>query len=408
MDHEPALAIEGTFTTLQEAYEFLKIQNTSISDGDVVAAFYKVYTINYSASQRWSVKALEVIATRRRSPLLAFILTVIPSLTKDNVCLLATPSQTIATGSASQETNEQTKAVVHPIAVNKFEHVAPGLTGTKNLENTNSSESDFTLTPTSTVDHDIGTDHPDHISLPTEAAEEASSTSIGASSIEDDSADAESDFDEYISGKFWDGQSWRCEECNEELVDERCPNGHAVNPCRTCGQECGDYGARVCEHCHDDQDLKSSDHGSTDDESSSEDGGLVWDDFDHVWRCEDCHWEVEANEENEGHCHCFLGEEVRDPDTWRIQYLVRPIELLNFPEYEPADSDSSGPESVDSEPDSGDESFIEDDGPFNPGLLTLMGPLSPPRETEPTEDLASTNNEDPSAASAEPQIMDLT
>ena len=42
------------------------------------------------------------------------------------------------------------------------------------------------------------------------------------------------------------------------------------------------------------------------------------------------------------------------------------------------DSDSSGAESIGSEPDSEDEAFIEENGPFDPGLSTLMGPLLPP------------------------------
>ena len=44
---------------------------------------------------------------------------------------------------------------------------------------------------------------------------------------------------------------------------------------------------------------------------------------------------------------------------------VRPIELLYYHDYEPADSDSSGEESVDEEPHSEDEWFI-DDGPLEP------------------------------------------
>lgn len=51
---------------------------------------------------------------------------------------------------------------------------------------------------------------------------------------------------------------------------------------------------------------------------------------------------------------------------------VRRIELPPYDEYEPADSDSSGAEWVDSESDSEDEAFVEDDGPFNPEILTLM------------------------------------
>lgn len=41
-------------------------------------------------------------------------------------------------------------------------------------------------------------------------------------------------------------------------------------------------------------------------------------------------------------------------------FLRRPIALLYYHEYDPADSDSSGEESVDSEPDSEDQWAIDD------------------------------------------------
>lgn len=59
--------------------------------------------------------------------------------------------------------------------------------------------------------------------------------------------------------------------------------------------------------------------------------------------------------------------------------------MLYYHEYEPADSDSSGPESIDSEPDTDDEAFIEDDGPFDPALLTLEPPLYLPNAPEDTD-----------------------
>ena len=64
---------------------------------------------------------------------------------------------------------------------------------------------------------------------------------------------------------------------------------------------------------------------------------------------------------------------------------ARRIDLLYYHEYEPADSDSSGSESTDSEPDSDDEAFIEDDGPFDPALLTLEPPLYQPDEYRDTD-----------------------
>lgn len=37
---------------------------------------------------------------------------------------------------------------------------------------------------------------------------------------------------------------------------------------------------------------------------------MVWDDQDAIWRCIVCLWEVEANSEEEGHCHCRVEPKV--------------------------------------------------------------------------------------------------
>lgn len=64
---------------------------------------------------------------------------------------------------------------------------------------------------------------------------------------------------------------------------------------------------------------------------------------------------------------------------------VRRIELLYYPEYEPADSDSSGEES-DDEPHSEDEWFI-DDGP-------LESAIAPTAETPETSAAADVTKDD--------------
>ena len=76
-----------------------------------------------------------------------------------------------------------------------------------------------------------------------------------------------------------------------------------------------------------------------------------------------------------------------------ITYLPseRRIELLCYHEYEPADSDSSGAESTDSEPDSEDQAFIEDDGPFDPTVLTSEGLPNPTKQQEKTGDIMDTD-----------------
>lgn len=90
------LNIDFPFQTRQGAYERLKIKDASIADGDVVAAFYAVYErdiANKNMVPPWAIKALEVISRSRQSQLLAFVLTIVPHLTRYNVSLLATPSE---------------------------------------------------------------------------------------------------------------------------------------------------------------------------------------------------------------------------------------------------------------------------------------------------------------------------
>ena len=80
-----SLAIDLAEYTLAEAYACLKIEDTDIPDGDVVVAFWA----SLAARKH---KALEVIARRRQSQWLAFVLTILPHLTNANVALLAQPS----------------------------------------------------------------------------------------------------------------------------------------------------------------------------------------------------------------------------------------------------------------------------------------------------------------------------
>ena len=279
MNHQ--LNIDFTFQTRQEAYECLEIKDTNIADGDVVAAFYAVYEkedAGVDVRRRWSIKALEVISHTRQSQLLAFVLTIIPHLTRDNVGLLATPPEPAPAGSTLSEVIEL------------------------------DSDSERTLTPVSSSNQSMATSNSDKISLP---SEKSSSISIGTMSTSEDSN--ESDFDDYIGGKYWDGANWRCEECNDELVKGRCPNGDVIHPCRLCGRAREDGCQALCDNCHKelgDRCSKCGNSDSADDEDMPEDCGMVWDELDKVWRCTDCLWEVEANAENEGHCHCLADSHV--------------------------------------------------------------------------------------------------
>ena len=280
-DHQ--LNINMSFHTLPEAYERLGIKDTSISDGDVVAAFQAAYEKVEGEGvaflgPRWSIEALKVISQNRQSQLLAFILTIIPHLTRENVSLLATPPESTPAGSIPSEVIE--------------------------LE----SDDERTMTPGSNCDHSIAASSSDDFSLP---SDQSSSTSIGTMSTSEDSN--ESDFDDYIGGKFWNGATWRCEECNDELVEGECLSGHVIDPCRVCGQAYEAGCTALCEDCHNefgDRCSECADGDSADNEGPLEDGGMVRDDSDNVWRCTDCLWEVEANAENEGQCHCVVESNV--------------------------------------------------------------------------------------------------
>ena len=61
--------------------------------------------------------------------------------------------------------------------------------------------------------------------------------------------------------------------------------------------------------------------------------------------------------------------------------LFRPIKLLYYHAYEPADSDSSGPELIQSEPNSNNEEFIDNNKPAKPNLSpSSVDPSLPPDE----------------------------
>ncbi|KAL8772073.1 MAG: hypothetical protein Q9209_002739 [Squamulea sp. 1 TL-2023] len=82
-------------TSEDDAYTQLQIRDHNISDGDVVAAFYSVYSKQpEEAREVQSVysldctRALQAIAVYRQSRILAFVLSVVPHLDRDNIKLL--------------------------------------------------------------------------------------------------------------------------------------------------------------------------------------------------------------------------------------------------------------------------------------------------------------------------------
>ena len=213
----------------------------------------------------------------------------------------------------------------------------------------------------------------------TPVAESVSSADIPSSSVDlmDTSSDSSDSSGENTTDD--DGQRWRCEECSETLATCQCPNSCSTYHCTLCGL--GEADMQFCNYC---SKCHNADKGpcggcwnaaNTDPEDVGELSHLFWDVTDGIWRCALCQWEVEANSDEEGHCHCSTQQDnpVRICGTGpRCVEWCRRIELSQYVEFEPADSDSSVADSTDSEPDSGDEEFIEDDGPFIPSFLNLL------------------------------------
>ncbi|KAL8641788.1 MAG: hypothetical protein Q9228_001449 [Teloschistes exilis] len=342
--------------TLEDAYKEIDVTDHDMSDGDVVVAFHNMYSAKMTAHQlheivkpRWTFKALVIIARHRRSKLLEFILTIIPHLTKDNATGLLSrrfgfelePSEKAFIiiddddqASAAETANNQPSPANWPDSLASSQLAC----GDPNADPVSSSDDGIILT------HDA-----------------ASPYTYTSPSSDDPLLD--SDCGEPIGGKYFNGNYWVCQECDEEfsedkLEDGKCHCGHIICFCDT---EAFDPETDVCT-CE----PSSDDDG----ESTGDEPGMAWDSVDGVWRCTDCSWEVEADDEYEGYCHCRLAEPAADGYT-----TVRRIELLPYDDYEPAGSDSSGAEWVDSESDSEDEAFVEDDGPVSSSRI-LTTPLT--------------------------------
>ncbi|KAL9582800.1 MAG: hypothetical protein Q9212_003082 [Teloschistes hypoglaucus] len=338
--------------TLEEAYKEIGVTDHDISDGDVVVAFHNSHD---TVKPRWVYKALGIIARHRRSQLLEFILTIIPALTKDNVRLLVATPPSSPQATERSRTFELEPGETEVISIDDDDQASKA-------ENVNNQPAPDGLANSQLACGDPNKDSVNNSDEDMNPADDDDASPYSYSSPSSDASLLDSDCGEPIGGKYFNGNYWVCQDCNEEfsedeLEDGKCPCGHIICLCDT---ETFDPETDVCT-C-DPSSLDDNDDGSAEDEPE-----MAWDGTEGVWRCTECCWEVEANNENEGYCHCHLDEQ--DADGWRT---VNGIELLNYDDYEPADSDSSGAESVDSEPDSEDEAFIEDDGPFNPEILTLI------------------------------------
>ena len=294
---------------LREAYNCLKIEDTTITDGDVVVAFW-------ASSAAAKAQALKVIAHHRQSKWLAFIRTVLPHLTHQNVALLASQDSSTATSSSPKNVKLEGKNV--KVEGNKVK--TEGSSGPSKLNAATNSQSgtqhpNVSLTTAkekSNGDIAMNLASPnDGATTPSEDNVSTYSDSTSTLANEEDSAD--SDIDARIGGKYWNGHSWRCEECDDELVDGKCPNSHLINPCKNCGRDFQpDACSRYCDECHAGLQEQCSACGpeAHKEQDTSDGTKMVWDDNNEVWRCTVCSWEIEANSEEEGQCHCGAEPEV--------------------------------------------------------------------------------------------------
>ena len=182
----------------------------------------------------------------------------------------------------------------------------------------------------------------------------SSSEDCSSDSILETDSDNESDYEAFFE---WDeqnseGGSWYCS-CGEAFIDGKCPYGHC-GFCKSCGWNIvGDClrCPETCQGCGEDK--VSGGCAECDSEIEESKVGkdiITFDEGDGVWRCSECQWEIEADNETDGNCHC-LEEGGR----------LRMVDLSQIPEYEPADDGASSTESSsDQEGDSDDEDAIDD------------------------------------------------
>ena len=283
--------------SLESAYKALDIGDTTASDGNVVVAFHQRYSTLAPPARKNLIGALELISFRRQSRLLAFVLTIIPHLTKENVALLvprptasaaslphnqrllsgnASLSEVVVPAIAAQQSSAQA-ATVNPVAP--------------------TSENEPTTAAIDSAD-DLSITTVDDISVP---SEENYSACFYNSSSEENGDTTDYDSEESLDGRFWNGQTWCCDDCNNELVEGECPLGHDINPCK------------VCEEYREDCTCDKSQSTSDDEEDLAGDDNMVWDDYEGIWRCAVCHWEVEGNSEDNGNCQCVSNVKLLNP-----------------------------------------------------------------------------------------------
>ncbi|KAL9137917.1 MAG: hypothetical protein Q9175_000872 [Cornicularia normoerica] len=312
------------------AYFALGIDNgASLADEDVGVAYYKSRPLERKISR----DALEFIAEARKSRFLRFLATIGEHLNEANIAVLS--KKTFAASPEPEHVGERFVSA---------ESVSEGSAGGESSQNLagESSENEMELDAYGET-YATSEDSP---SQPRSPSSPEASISSGNGMSED------SDFREEAGGIFFDRYTWRCEECCAVLVDWKCPNGHELRRCETCGwqldngpcQRCLD----LCSACGTERvDGECTNCGAG--EESEDEDTIAFDERDGLWRCIFCQWEVEADNETDGNCHCLNNEGE-----------AHFIDLSDCLDYEPADSCSSQDDSTNSESNSDDEGFIDD------------------------------------------------
>ena len=330
--------------TLTAAYEELQINDATISDKEVGVAYLRARRLPVEHP----TEALQTIATARGSQWLhSIIVPILGSSTEETAATLQYEAQGIF-GTTSDVMVQPSSDGFGPAPMalessESYDKVDENANA-KTKEGANEGANE-------TIDTDEDdSSEPDYLSC-------FSSQSIYApSSSEDSTLETDSDNESIYEAFFdWDAENgergrWYCT-CGEALIDGKCPYGHCgfcmscgwniVGDCLRCPETCQGCGEDkvdgVCAECDSE-------------ESKVEKDIITFDDVDGVWRCSECQWEIEADNETDGNCHC-----LDEGGSMRF------VDLSQIPDYEPADDGASSTESSsDQEEDSDDEDAIDD------------------------------------------------
>lgn len=370
--------------SLSDAYDCLDVDNdASLADEEIGVAFYKSL-LHYPNLSR---DALNLIAEHRKSRFLSFLATIGEHLNEENVAVLA--KKTWDASPEPENVGEESASAV----IGGAEPAQGELSQNQAIE---SSESEMEV---DAYGERIATgeDSP---------SEPRSPSSSEASFSSSDGMNADSDFSEEVGGMFFDRSIWRCEECSSALDDWKCPNGHELTRCNNCGWELDNGPCQrclgMCDACGGGETVGGQCISCAAGKESEDEDTIFFDEEEGLWRCINCLWEVEADNETDGNCHCLN-------DKKEAHF----IDLSDRLDYEPADACSSEDDSTDSEPNSDDEGFIDDtetplDGISpNAGIenFNLAALYSARYIAELTEDK---KNVEPAASSDDIAIIDAT